>query len=181
MSNRGWRLGLGEVGDLHGLAPLGALADERVAEADRVLAHRRQVLLGHVVAGLEHELAPRLVEHVDGAAAGVRHLAGVAEDGVEHRLQVERGVDGLAHLPERLQLGDRAGQLGRARLHLLEQPRVLDGDDGLVGEGLDKLDLTLAVRLHARAIQDDHAGCLAVAQQRHPQDRAAIVASQRWA
>ena len=33
------------------------------------------------------------------------------------------------------------GQLARARLHLLEQPRVLDGDDGLVGEGLEQLDL----------------------------------------
>ena len=38
--------------------------------------------------------------------------------------------------PEGFQLGDRAGQLPRARLHLLEQPHVVDGDDGLVGEGL---------------------------------------------
>ena len=28
-----------------------------------------------------------------------------------------------------------------AGLHLVEQPRVLDGDDRLIGEGLDELDL----------------------------------------
>ena len=33
------------------------------------------------------------------------------------------------------------GELARARLHLLEQPHVLDRDHGLVGEGLDDLDL----------------------------------------
>ena len=36
---------------------------------------------------------------------------------------------------------ERFGELGGARLHLLEQPRILDRDDGLVGEGLDELDL----------------------------------------
>ena len=36
---------------------------------------------------------------------------------------------------------ERLLQLARARLHLLEQPHVLDGDDRLVGEGLDELDL----------------------------------------
>ena len=34
------------------------------------------------------------------------------------------------------------------RLHLLEQPRVLDGDHGLVGEGRDQLDLLVGERLH---------------------------------
>ena len=38
----------------------------------------------------------------------------------------------------------RLGQLARARLLGLEQPRVLDGDDGLVGEGLHQLDLPFA-------------------------------------
>ena len=32
-------------------------------------------------------------------------------------------------------------QVAVARLQLLEQPHVLDGDDGLVGEGLEQLDL----------------------------------------
>ena len=39
---------------------------------------------------------------------------------------------------------ERLLQLALARLLRLEQPRVLDGDDGLVGEGLDQLDLLVA-------------------------------------
>ena len=45
------------------------------------------------------------------------------------------------HLGGRGLLFQRLGQFAGARLHLLEQPRVLDGDDGLVGEGFDQLDL----------------------------------------
>ena len=33
-------------------------------------------------------------------------------------------------------------------LQVVEQPCVLDGDECLIGESLDKLDLTLAVRLN---------------------------------
>ena len=139
----GMRLRLGEIGDLHRLAPLRTLAHQRVAEVNRMLAHSGQVLLGHVVAGLEHELVLGLVEHVDGAAGGLGHLAGVAEDGAQHRLQVERGVDGLAHLAQRLELGDRAGKLRRAGSQFVQEPNVLDGDDGLIGEALDQLDLLL--------------------------------------
>ena len=36
----------------------------------------------------------------------------------------------------------------RARLHLLEQPRVLDGDHGLVGERLEQIDLPVGERSH---------------------------------
>ena len=38
-----------------------------------------------------------------------------------------------------------------ARLLGLEQSRVLDGDDGLVGEGLDQFDLLVVECRHARA------------------------------
>ena len=36
-------------------------------------------------------------------------------------------------------------QFLRAGLDLLEQPRIVDGDDGLIGEGLDQLDLALGI------------------------------------
>ena len=55
----------------------------------------------------------------------------------------------LKHLGGRRLLLQRLLQLACARLLLLEQPRVLDGDDGLVGEGLEQLDLLLGERLHA--------------------------------
>jgi hypothetical protein len=41
-----------------------------------------------------------------------------------------------------------------ARLHLLEKARVLDGDDGLVGEGLNQLNLLFRERRWLRAVQD---------------------------
>ena len=66
---------------------------------------------------------------------------GPRHDGGEHRLQVERRGDRLPDLAERGELPDRALELGRARLQLGEQPRVLDGDDRLVGEGLEQRDL----------------------------------------
>ena len=86
--------------------------------------------------------------------------------------QVERGVDGLAHLPERLQLGDGAGQLGRARLHLLEQPRVLDGDHGLVGKGLDQFDLTVGKRPYGIPGDGNDADHDIVPEKRHGERRA---------
>ena len=38
---------------------------------------------------------------------------------------------------------ERLGEIAIADLELLEEPDVLDGDDGLVREGLEQLDLSL--------------------------------------
>ena len=40
-------------------------------------------------------------------------------------------------------------QIVRALAQLVEQPRVLDGDDGLSGEVLDQLDLLVSEWLHS--------------------------------
>ena len=64
----------------------------------------------------------------------------------------------------------------RARLHLLEQPRVLDGDDGLVGERLQKLDVFLAERMHNLAGQNDCTNHTAFTRERHS-DRGAVSAN----
>ena len=47
------------------------------------------------------------------------------------------------HVGGRGLLLQRFGEVARARLHLVEQPHVLDRDHGLVGEGLDQRDLSL--------------------------------------
>ena len=64
-----------------------------------------------------------------------------------------RRRDDLQHLRGRGLLLQRLGQLARARLHLVEQPHVLDSDHRLVGEGLDQLDLLVGERTHALAMQ----------------------------
>ena len=38
----------------------------------------------------------------------------------------------------------RLAEIGGARLHLLEQPHVLDGDHRLIGEGLDEFNFARA-------------------------------------
>ena len=81
----------------------------------------------------ERFLAQRLVE-------AFLHQLGVAEDGGE------RGPQLVAHVGDELRLV-LARDLELVELFcgdLLEQARVLDGDDGLVGKGLNQLDLRLS-------------------------------------
>src|SRR6516162_2383985 len=58
------------------------------------------------------------------------------DKGVQYGLQIKRRTaNDLEHVRGRRLLLQRFGKLARARLHFLEQANVLDGDDGLVGEG----------------------------------------------
>ena len=83
------------------------------------------------------------------AISASHRRAAVSDDGIEDRLQIERrAADDVQHIARRGLILERLRQLARARLHLLEQPRVLDGDHGLVGEGLQQLDLLVGERLH---------------------------------
>ena len=68
-------------------------------------------------------------------------------------------------------------KLARARLHLVEQPHVLDRDHRLVGEGRDQLDLLVGERPHLGARQHDHADRNALAQERHAKDGAVAAKS----
>ena len=61
----------------------------------------------------------------------------VCEHGVEVECRAERPAD----IAERRELRHRARQLGRPGFELVEQAHVLDGDDRLVGEGLEQGDL----------------------------------------
>src|SRR5262249_60113230 len=72
----------------------------------------------------------------------------VLDQRLQDGLQVEGGAaDNLEHLGGGCLLLQRFGQLAVAGFDLQEQPYVLDGDDGLVGEGPDQLDLPLRDRL----------------------------------
>ena len=58
-------------------------------------------------------------------------------------------------------------KVARARLHFVEQARVFDGDDGLVGEGLNEFDLLGVERANLGAHQSQHADRGAVAHHRN--------------
>ena len=66
----------------------------------------------------------------------------------------------LADLAQRRQLLDRLSQLGGPRLQLFEQADVFDGDDRLVGKGLQQLDRVVGERPGLGAPHhDDTDGC----------------------
>ena len=72
------------------------------------------------------------------AAKTVRLL----QDRIEHRREIAgRGVDDLQHLRGR-------GLLLQCLTLLGQQPRVLDRDHGLIGEGGDEFDLPVGERLN---------------------------------
>jgi hypothetical protein len=85
---------------------------------------------------------------------------------VEHHLQVEgRATDHLEHVG--------GGGLPLQRLaQLVEQPRVLDGDDGLLGEVADQLDLLIGEGAHLLPVDVDVADQLAFLEHRHQQQGA---------
>ena len=86
---------------------------------------------------------------------------------VEHRLEIERrAANHLQHIRRRRLLRQRLFQIARSPLHLLEQPRILDGDHGLIGEGLDQIDDALRVDSGLRL--------------RHHDDADEIVAALHW-
>ena len=82
------------------------------------------------------------------AELGLAEPRRVLQHRLEHRLQLAgRARDYLQYLRRRRLLLQRLRELARARLHLVEQPHVLDRDHRLVGEGGGQLDLLVGERL----------------------------------
>jgi len=81
-------------------------------------------------------------------------------------------ADDAKDLARRRLLVERLGEVAVARLQLLEQAHVLNGDDGLVGEGLEERDLPLAEELNLRSAELDAADGDTPSQQRNAENRA---------
>src|SRR6185503_5696540 len=87
-----------------------------------------------------------VLEKIQGTEPGLTDLRGVLKDRLEHRLQATwRRADHLEHIGGRGLLLERFPEL-------VEQPRVLDCDNGLRGEILHQLDLLLSKRQHLFAV-----------------------------
>ena len=120
-----------------------AVSPSRIRDSRRACDHG----VAHAIVGPRHEHSGRLVELVDRAAGvGLRQLDCVGDDGHQHGLEVQRGADRLADFPERAHFLDGARERLGARLELLEQPHVLDGDHRLIGEGVKQLDVLCGKR-----------------------------------
>src|SRR5262249_32001194 len=90
----------------------------------------------------------------------------VRQHGLENGLQLARRTrNDLQHLGGRRLLLQRLAQIVRALTQLVEQPRVLDGDDRLGGKGFDEPDLLVVERGHIAVHGANHADHRAVADQ----------------
>ena len=89
--------------------------------------------------GYGTKMGPR--DHIVSLAESQHHVINPAnprralDDGVEYRLHVRRrAADDAEHLGRRRLMLQRLAQFRVALAEFLEQPHVLDGDDGLIGE-----------------------------------------------
>jgi hypothetical protein len=108
---------------------------------------------------------------VYGTAEAAEEAPGAAHDGFEHWLRIGgRASDYPQDFGGRRLLVERRRQLAVARLQLGEQPRVLDRNDGLVGEGLQQGDLVVGERPWLRPSHRDGSDRGAVPEHRHRED-----------
>ena len=91
---------------------------------------------------------------------------------IQHRLQVEgRAADDLEHVADSGLLLKRLAEIVGALTQFLEQPGVLDGDHGLLGEILDQGDLLVCERLHFLAKDCDRTDQFLFLQHRYDHQR----------
>src|SRR4030095_8015813 len=129
-------------------------------ERERGLADWAKVY--RTVMGDEEE--PVAVATEDASVLRRAEARGALGHGVEHRLDVRGGA---ADHPQ--DLGHRCLLLERL-FRLIEQAHVLDGDDRLVGEALEKLDLALRERPHHHPGDTNDSDTHTVADHRHEEN-----------
>src|SRR5262249_52624780 len=92
---------------------------------------------------------------------------GALDEGVQYLLQIERrAADDLEHVGGGGLLLQRFAQIVGALSQLVEEPRVLDGDDGLVGEAPDQLYLLVGEWADLLAVDNNSARQLGFLQHR---------------
>src|SRR5262249_35685633 len=129
---------------------------------------RASVHLEHIggQAVVRDEVEELAVEPGDEAILGLAEARHALGGHVGHRLDVrQQATDDVEHLAGRGLVFESLGQLLRARLHLIEQPHVLNRDHRLVGEGLNQLDLLIGERLYGPSYERNHANRISFAQQ----------------
>jgi hypothetical protein len=92
------------------------------------------------------------VQHAEICATKTRCIFQYAP---KHRRQFTgRGTDNLQHLRRRRLLLQRLGEVRGALAQLVEQPRVLDSDSRLIGEGCAPVDFAIGKRFNTPAARE---------------------------
>jgi hypothetical protein len=119
---------------------------------------------------------------VDAAYVGIANPRGIRQDVFKHRLEVPRRAgDNAKHFRCRGLLLERFGEIVSALPQLIEQPRVLDGNDGLISKDRYQFNLPFGKRLNDSAQQANHADCHSVVEQRNTQHGAVFSETCRFA
>src|SRR5262249_47248709 len=105
--------------------------------------HRLDDLGFEMRGGARHKDLALVVILVNHAGVRAGQLCGSSDNRAKYGLEIERGAYRLTNLPEGSQLAHRAREVVGKSLEFLEEPHVLDRDDGLVGEGLQEVDVLL--------------------------------------
>jgi hypothetical protein len=109
---------------------------------------------------------------------GIANSDRLFQDGLKYWLQIAgRRIDYTQNVSSCRLLFQCFTEVGCALAQFVEQPRVLDGDDGLIGKGLEQGDLSLGEELRLDAAQRDHSYCDTFSHQRDVQPGAEAQAS----
>src|SRR5215472_14891818 len=127
--------------------------------SDRIAIDEFLQITTDVVIGNAPEMLA--IEAKDKCPLGLTEPDGVLRYCIEHRLQIESGA---ADYPEHLACGDlllqRFAEVGGALVQLVEEPPVLDGDDGLIGKGFNQRDLAGGEGAHLVTVDHEYANQL---------------------
>src|SRR5215813_4114005 len=146
----------------------GAAASRR----DGILLEERLELWRHVLG--RHWPQDATIETPDQAALRLAQPYSVLGQGAEDRLEIERRpADDLEELAGGRLLLERHAQLAVARLQLGEQPHVFNGNDRLVGERLQQIDVAWREWPGLRPLDDDRPDRRAVGPQHRNTEQAA--------
>ena len=171
-SAREVRRALSHVFDLHGLmgSDDDGLTAFRMRTDHPVFSQSREGQRHIVIRSRSEILAVPQIHHAEIRPTDPR---GILEHFLEHRFQFAgRGADDLKNLGGCRLLLQRFREVARARLHLVEQPNVADGDDGLIGKGLQQLDMVIVEAAWLCPRNRNEANGLAVAKQGNAQQTA---------
>src|SRR5262249_12520698 len=130
--------------------PLYGPTDCCLAEADMTIPDRGDDRVVHSVGRAQSELLAVLVEYIVGASLRVGELRSLGYNCGQDGFKIDARIHRLADLAERPQFTNRLAEFTRARLHLVEQPYVLDRDHRLVGKGSHQLNLFVGEWPHLR-------------------------------
>ena len=144
-----------DIGNLGRLARDRAATGRTLPEGDLSSLNGSNEILAGIPAGADVEGLGLFDVFLDEPGVRIAELGGLLGDFMQDVPQIEGGADGAAHLAQRVDLFQRLLQFAGPLLNLLEEAHILDGDDGLVGKGLEELDLLVGEGLGFLATNHD--------------------------